>query len=122
VITNRSTFEPACAVEVIMQAIVGYPAAFFIVLSFTGMARPDDRATIDAVWLEKAKTEGKAAYERYQTLASRVEERSEYRFEKAPGSTDATPFNAHTTQEWNVRLGDNMIRERVRIFDSELLC
>ena len=101
-----------------MRATARWCVAVLVTLGSGGAARPGDGATIDPAWRAKARTEGRAAYEKYKALSLRLEEVSEFRTDKAPGPAGTIPFRPQTRRERVVRLADNMILDRVRILDG----
>lgn len=96
-------------------------SSLWIALLATGsVAEAGEADRIDPAWLEKAKTEGKACYDRYEALSARIEEKSETRFERLVGEAPAkTPFVAQVHRLWVVSSGGNMIVERTRFNDGD---
>jgi hypothetical protein len=95
-------------------------AAMFVALVSVGVARAEERAAIDPAWLDKARTEIKAVWEKYEALSLHLEEEGEIRSDKVPGSTGTLAvFRPQTRRERKVRLGDNVILEQVRILDDQ---
>jgi hypothetical protein len=87
-----------------------------------GSVLPAQQPTIDPVWLERARTEGKAAYAKYAGLVERLEESSEIRSDKASGTPEGEiPFSLGTRRDRVVRLGDNAIIEMTRTFDDKTI-
>jgi hypothetical protein len=102
-----------------MRVIVNRCLVGLVALALAGRARPADGPMIDPTWLAKARTEIKVVIEKYDKVSSRLEESSEIRSEKVPGSSGTIPFRPHTRRERVVRLDDNVIFERVRIDDDK---
>jgi hypothetical protein len=101
-----------------MRATDKWYLAVLAVLCSGSIALAGSGNAIDSAWLAKAKEGVKGVYEKYKTLSSCLEQKCEYRVDKAPGATSTIPFRAHTRREWVVQLGDNMIVEQARIMDS----
>jgi hypothetical protein len=95
---------------------------WFTLLVEVVSAAADPPPSIDATWRERARTEGRAAYERYVEAAKRLDVVAEMRYDKKPGPSAGAgkaPYRPQTMREWTVRLDDNMIRERTRIWDGD---
>jgi hypothetical protein len=94
---------------------------FGFILFFAGIAElaVGGEAAIDAGWLEKARREIPRALEKYQSLGTRIEEESEYRYAVGPGaSIGKGPFNPGTRRDRIVRLGENVIHEKTETDDK----
>lgn len=102
-----------------MRATGKWHLAVLAALCSCRVARSGDGKEIDSAWLAKARVEVRTIYEKYKDLSARLEEESEYRVDKVPGSVGTMPLLAHSRRERVVRLGDNMILEQVRILDSK---
>ena len=92
----------------------------FFVLVLTTYARSEQRP-IDRDWMAKTKNEITLLVERYQSVASRLEEECETRYEykEQSGKPKSSGYQAHTLIQRSSRLGDNVILERTRNFDAE---
>jgi hypothetical protein len=95
-----------------------YALVLLAALAFTGGARPGKGAAIDPVWLAKASSEGKAAYQKYKALSLHMEEESSIEIKRASSSTEKAPLHPQSNRERIVRLGDNVFREQIRILDG----
>ena len=102
-----------------MRAIPNRCLVVFFALALASLARPADIPTVDPTWLAKAKTELAMVLEKYDKVSRRLEETSEIRSDKAPGPAGKIPFRPQTRRERVVRLGDDVIIERVRILAGE---
>jgi hypothetical protein len=89
-----------------------------LVCALRGAAGAQEDPPIHPAWLEKARIDGKAAYEKYRAVAEHIEETSEMRADKSPGGIGTTPIRPQTVRDHTVRLGDNFINEKVRLFEG----
>jgi hypothetical protein len=102
-----------------MRGTIGFWLAFLVP---TVSAAADPPPSIDPVWRERVRTEGRAAFEKYVEAAKRLDVLAEMRYDKKPGASvgvGKAPYRPQTMREWTVRLDDNMIRERIRIRDGD---
>ncbi|MBM4070312.1 MAG: hypothetical protein FJ271_15360 [Planctomycetes bacterium] len=80
-------------------------------------ARLSEPGSIDQLWVDKAKTEGKACYERYLRVAERLEEECEWQVHRIPGAPDDASV-IRSSRERTLRLGRNMIVEKTISFED----
>jgi len=102
-----------------MRAIGRWYLALVAALCSGTAAHTRGGEAIDPIWLAKARTEVKEVSEKYKALAERLDEESEYRMDKVPGSIGKMPFNAHSGRRRVVRLGDNLMCEKIVTWDNE---
>jgi hypothetical protein len=91
----------------------------FVAFALGRPALSAETTAIDPVWLAKAKTELHSLHDKYLIIASRLDESSEIRADKAPGSTGTIPFYPQTRREHVIRSGESIMRERIRILDHQ---
>ncbi len=90
----------------------------FVVFTLGPSALRAETTTIDPVWLAKAKIEIGSLLRKYSAVASSLDESSEVRADKLPGRAGTIPFYPQTRRKHVIRLGDNILRERIRILDQ----
>ncbi|MBM4070311.1 MAG: hypothetical protein FJ271_15355 [Planctomycetes bacterium] len=96
--------------------------AAFVIVDVLRTQACAQQSAIDATWAARVRTQGKAAYDKYRSLRNRLEEESESRVVKAPGSAskleDAIAFGSNS--ERIVRLGnDHTLLEKIWVLDRE---
>ncbi len=85
-------------------------------LGVIGQALAGGGPAVDPAWLERARREIPPVIEKYQSLTTRVEEESDFRYAVAPGpSVGKGPFDPGTRRDRVVRLGENMIYEKTEV-------
>lgn len=102
-----------------MRAAIKGCLTVLVAFSPIGVVHAGESASIDQSWIAKIRMEAPAVYEKYEALSRRLEEESEYRSNKIPGSTGTIPFRAQTRRDRVVHLGDAMLVEQMRVFEDD---
>lgn len=96
-----------------------WPAlALFVPLAYFSVDVRADGDTIDPVWLEKTKTDGRSALARYQLIAEYLDETFDIVSSKAPGTEGKIPFHPRSERQHLIILGDHRMVEIIRRFDD----
>ena len=102
-----------------MRTRVNRCLVVFAVFVLVAVANPADGQSVDPNWHAKAKAGIKTTLEKYAKVSQRLEETSEFRYDKAPGPTGTFPFHPHTRRDRIVRLGTDILQERSKTEDGE---
>jgi len=83
------------------------------------MAKRAGRPTVAQAWVERVKTEGKAAYDKYAALALRLDETAEVKAKKIGTWSGKMQMFTGVRRERYVRLGDHVILEKATLPDEK---
>ncbi len=103
-------------IERIPSALLGTLLAIGIMNA--GHARAGDK-DIDQGWLQKVRTEGKAAYEKYVAVAGKIDSEYEIQSRKIAGGGTSGAFQAHSERIRFVFLDGNGLLDRARTYERD---